>query len=295
VIYGESGTGKELVARALHHNGPRAQHPFVSENCAAIPETLLEAALFGHARGAFTGATHSRAGRFQLADGGTIFLDEIGDMPLAFQVKLLRVLQERRFEILGDGTTRSVDVRVVAATHRDLEAMVREGSFREDLFYRLNVIDVKLPPLRDRRGDIPLLVEQFLAAANERHGRHVTGVHPQVMARFGTYGWPGNIRELANLIEKMVVLKRGGGELQESDLPPQLTGAGGGAGAGGERPALPSATLPPDGLDLRQALASYEDSLIDQALTRTGGNRNAAALLLGLNRTTLVEKLRRKK
>ncbi len=298
LITGESGTGKEVVARMLHAASRRAAAPFVAVNCGAIPEALLESELFGHARGAFTGATHSRAGRFQLAEHGTLFLDEIGDMPLSFQVKLLRVLQERTFEVLGDGVSRTADVRVIAATHRDLAKMVEEGTFREDLFYRLNVIDLHLPPLRERKGDIPELVRHFLETANARHGRTVSDMSPEALTLLGQYGWPGNIRELANVVERMVILKRTG-QLLPTDLPAQIqadparsssTSLGGGGGGGGNSSELPSA-----GIDLRQAVAELEESLIEQALSRTGGNRNAAAQLLGLNRTTLVEKLKRKK
>ncbi|MDB4966656.1 MAG: atoC [Myxococcales bacterium] len=319
LITGESGTGKEVVARAIHRASKRAKGPFVAVNCGAIPEALLESELFGHARGAFTGATHARAGRFQLAEGGTLFLDEIGDMPLAFQVKLLRVMQERQFEVLGEGTTRSADVRVIAATHRDLPTMVKAGTFREDFYYRLNVVDVKLPPLRDRAGDIPLLAEHFTAVANARHQTHVTGVAPSLMEKLQRYRWPGNVRELGNVIERMVIFQKRG-LLEHAGLPPTIesyagdatveevaTGGsaavggaapvagdgaadGGAAGDGGSAPALP-----PEGLDLRATVAQLEETLIEQALARTGGNRNAAAQLLGLNRTTLVEKLKRTK
>ena len=288
LILGESGTGKELAARMIHELSSRAQGPFVAVNCGAIPEQLIESELFGHKKGAFTDATQSRIGRFQQAERGTIFLDEIGDTPPGFQVKLLRVLQERSIEILGENQTRPVDVRVIAATNRDLKRMVDEKKFRLDLFYRLNVVDVELPPLRDRRSDIPLLVAQFLEGANERHGRCVTGLHPSVMLAFDSYPWPGNIRELANVVERMVVLKRSGGELVAGDLPPQL------GTSGGVRPASASSgELPAMGIDLRQHLAGVEESLIQAALERTRGNRNAAAILLGMNRTTLVEKLRR--
>ncbi len=284
LLTGESGSGKEVIAQTIHHSSKRASAAFVAVNCGAIPEPLLESELFGHAKGAFTGASHARAGRFQLAEGGTILLDEIGDMALGFQVRLLRVLQEHQFEILGEGVSRPTDVRVIAATHRDLSSLVAEGKFRQDLYYRLNVIEIALPPLRERRGDIPLLVAHFLEAANLRHARSVAGVSADVLEVFNRYGWPGNIRELANVLERMVVLRRSG-MIEVSDLPPELTGERSGPKAPAE--------LPQKGLDLRSAMASYEGSLIAQALTRTGGNRNAAAQLLGLNRTTLVEKLRR--
>jgi two-component system, NtrC family, response regulator AtoC len=292
LITGESGTGKEVVARSLHGASRRASGPFVAVNCGAIPEALLESELFGHAKGAFTGATHSRAGRLQLADRGTLFLDEIGDMPLAFQVKLLRVLQERTYETLGDGVSRTADVRVIAATHRDLVKMVADGSFREDLYYRLNVIDLHLPPLRERRGDIVALAQHFLEAANARHGRNVSGMSPELLAALQRHGWPGNIRELANVVERMVILKRGG-RLELSDLPPQLAAESARSPMPAARAASQGSELPESGIDLRQAVAEYEESLIEQALSRTGGNRNAAAQLLGLNRTTLVEKLKR--
>jgi DNA-binding NtrC family response regulator len=285
LITGESGTGKEVVARSLHAASRRAGAPFVAVNCGAIPEALLESELFGHAKGAFTGATHSRAGRLQLADHGTLFLDEIGDMAISFQVKLLRVLQERTYEALGDVVSRTADVRIIAATHRDLSKMVADGTFREDLFYRLNVIDLHLPPLRERRGDIAALAQHFLVAANARHGRDVTGISPEVLQALQQYPWPGNIRELANVVERMVILKRHG-RLEPSDMPAQLT-------ARSHAEPSHSSALPDSGIDLRQAVADFEESLIEQALSRTGGNRNAAAQLLGLNRTTLVEKLKR--
>jgi DNA-binding NtrC family response regulator len=284
LITGESGTGKELVARLLHEASLRALGPFVAVNCGAIPEALLESELFGHAKGAFTGATQSRAGRFALAERGTLFLDEIGDVPLAAQVKLLRVLQERTFEVLGESTPRKSNVRVIAATHRDLAKMAADGRYREDLYYRLNVVGIHLPALRERSEDIPLLAEHFRLAANERHGRSVAGIAADAMATLQAHAWPGNIRELANVIERMVIMKRTG-TLTVADLPAGL-------GAARKGPADPH-ILPESGLDLRQTVSELEGSLIDQALQRTGGNKNAAAQLLGLNRTTLVEKLRR--
>jgi two-component system, NtrC family, response regulator AtoC len=291
LISGETGTGKEVMARAIHHASRRARGPFVAVNCGAIPEPLLESELFGHAKGAFTGATHARAGRLQLAQHGTLFLDEIGDMPLPFQVKLLRVLQERQYEVLGEGTTRSADVRLIAATHRNLAEMVAEGTFREDLFYRLQVVELELPALRERPGDIALLASEFVSAANARHGTTVRNISPEVLALFASHRWPGNIRELANVVERMVIFRRTG-DLTPGDLPPKFGAAS--AAQTGKMRALRDVELPAEGLDLRRTVAEFEGSLIDQALSRTGGNRNAAAQLLGLNRTTLVEKLRRK-
>jgi Nif-specific regulatory protein len=205
LLRGESGTGKELIARAIHYNSPRAERPFVKVNCAALPETLLESELFGHERGAFTGATQLRKGRFELADGGTLFLDEIGDIPLSTQVKLLRVLQEQRFERVGGAQTLSVDVRLVAATHRNLEAAIQEGTFREDLYYRLNVVPIFLPSLRERKEDIPLLIEYFLTRCNKEHHKQVR-IAPDVLRIMIQYHWPGNVRELENCIERMVVM-----------------------------------------------------------------------------------------
>jgi transcriptional regulator with PAS, ATPase and Fis domain len=282
-----------MVARAIHAASRRSDGPFIAVNCGAIPEALLESELFGHAKGAFTGATQARAGRFRLAEGGTLFLDEIGDMPLPFQVKVLRVLQERQYEVLGDGTPRPADVRIIAATHRDLTEMVKQGTFREDLFYRLNVIDVKLPPLRERPGDIPLLVERFILTANERHGTNVEGAEAPLLEALARRRWPGNVRELSNVVERMVIFQKRG-VLQLDALPGASEPA---PAAGPQTPVVDGGAplLPPDGIDLRQTVAHFEDSLIAQALARTSGNRNAAAQLLGLNRTTLVEKLKRRK
>jgi DNA-binding NtrC family response regulator len=306
LLMGESGTGKEVAARAIHAASRRAHRPFVAVNCGAIPEALLESELFGHAKGAFTGATHSRAGRFELAEGGTLFLDEIGDMPLAFQVRLLRVLQERQYTPLGDNAVRPTDVRVISATHRDLRKMVAEGTFREDLFYRINVVEIALPALRERREDIPMLVRHFLDAANARHGREVGMPTPEAMEAICRYDWPGNIRQLSNVIERMVVLRRTGA-IALVDLPPELRPASlsalssstasqssSSSMAASSAAAIAPSTLPETGLDLRRTVAELEYALIDQALARTGGNRNAAAQLLGLNRTTLVEKLKRR-
>ncbi|RLB53434.1 MAG: sigma-54-dependent Fis family transcriptional regulator [Deltaproteobacteria bacterium] len=288
LIRGESGTGKELVARAIHEQSNRARGPFVPVNCGAIPESLLESELFGHARGAFSGAYRDRPGRFALADGGTIFLDEVGEMSAAFQVKLLRVLQEHCFEPVG--STRQVfsDFRVIAATHRDLTKLVAEGSFREDLYYRLNVMELNIPPLRQRREDIGLLVEYFVGRFNERHGLAVE-IDESLLKLLGRYGWPGNVRELENLIERACIL-RGGGRMHSSDLPPRIFSSDGGAGVPG-----PDLELPEEGIDFYAALEQFENNLIRQALERCQGNKNRAAALLSMNRTTLVEKLKKKK
>lgn len=283
LITGETGTGKEVVARAIHHNSPRRAHRFVALNCSAIPETLLEAELFGHVRGAFTGAVGTRQGRFEQAHKGTLFLDEVGTMSAALQMKLLRSLQEREFERVGDNQTIKVDVRVIAATNSDLGKMVSEGTFREDLYYRLNVIPVHLPPLRDRRDDIPLLVKHFLQKFAPDTTVHLSqGAMRALMA----YSWPGNVRQLENAIERAVALSGGRQEIDVADLPPELT----------EIPAAtatPFVEFPEDGLDLTEYLASIERDLIRRSLERTGGNRNKAAELLRIKRTTLVEKLRR--
>jgi two-component system response regulator AtoC len=288
LISGETGTGKELVARAIHHNSPRRQQRFVALNCAAIPETLLEAELFGHVRGAFTGAVGHRVGRFEQAHRGTLFLDEVGTMSVALQAKLLRVLQEREFERVGDSRPTKVDVRVIAATNSDLERMVRDGTFREDLFYRLNVIPVALPPLRDRREDIPVLVQHFL----DRFCREVAPPRAGVtmsqgaMRRLMAHPWPGNIRQLENVVERAVALSAGRIQIDVGDLPADFQAA-----SVPEEPwAIP---LPDDGLDLEAVLAGAERDLIERALARTDGNRRRAASLLGLKRTTLVEKLKR--
>ena len=287
LITGESGTGKELVARALHAGSSRANGPFVTVNCAAIPENLLESELFGHVRGAFTGALSPRVGRFAAADGGTLFLDEIGELPLSQQAKLLRAVQEREIIAVGDAKPRKVDVRLVAATHRDLEAMVEEGTFRQDLLYRIQVMPIELPPLRERPADIPTLVQAFVSRANGKRKRAVSGVTAAAMEALKQYDWPGNVRQLENVVERMVLL-RAEGLIDLEDLPQRMHKA---AASGGEKQAL---ELPEDGIDLRDAVEQFENKLILQALERTGWNKNRAAAVLRMNRTTLVEKLKKK-
>jgi DNA-binding NtrC family response regulator len=286
LVTGESGTGKELVARAVHSASKRAPGPFVAVNCGAIPEALLESELFGHARGAFTGAHATKTGRIALADGGTLFLDEIGELPLSLQVKLLRVLQTHEYSPVGDTRTFKADVRIVAATNIDLEQAVASGMFREDLFYRLNVIHLTVPPLRDRREVIPLLVHHFMAKARAKTGRPIMEVTRAAAELLATHEWPGNVRELENTIERALLLCPGD-RIQPSDLPTRVRGLG------GERRV--AAKLPDLGIDLRAAVEGFENDLIRQALDRTGWNKNRAANLLGLNRTTLVEMLKRKR
>jgi len=287
LITGESGTGKELFAQALHTAGKR-QATMVTVNCAAIPENLLESQLFGHVKGAFTGAESDQIGRFMAADGGTIFLDEIGELPLSLQAKILRVLQEKVVTPVGATGTRKVDVRIVAATNRDLEAMAQHGTFRLDLYYRLNVIPIELPSLRDRRGDIPALVEHFVGRANRRSQRAVIDVAPEVVNRLTAYDWPGNVRQLENAIERMVILRREG-TIGVDDLPPELRDATTSLSGSPLDP-----VLPPDGIDLTATLDHIENSLVMQALERTGWNKNRAAKLLKMNRTTLVERLKKR-
>src|SRR5215831_4093899 len=289
LITGETGTGKELAARAIHHNSPRRANRFVALNCSAIPETLLEAELFGHVRGAFTGAVGSRQGRLEQAHKGTLFLDEVGTMSSALQMKLLRVLQEREFERIGDTHTTKVDVRIIAATNSDLRRMVADGSFREDLYYRLNVIPVQIPPLRDRKEDIPLLVQHFLDKFRPDTGlgtRTPMTVSQQAMRHLMQYHWPGNVRQLENAIERAVAFTAGRSQIDVPDLPPDIQQT---------YDALPSTALvlPEDGLDLAEYVGRIEKELIQLSLERTGGNKGQAAKLLNLKRTTLVEKLKR--
>ena len=290
LIEGESGTGKELIARMLHFNSMRRDRPLVPVNCGAIPENLLESELFGHEKGAFTGAAHTRLGRFELAHGGTIFLDEVGEMSLSLQVKLLRVLQERCFERVGGTRTINVDVRIIAATNQDLEQAVHDRRFRQDLFYRLHVIPIHIPPLRERRSDIPLLVNHFIAQFNELRRTEIAGMEEEAVARMTEYDWPGNIRELENMIERLVVLKKQGW-ITMSDLPERTL----------KLPASKALEtqehfirFSEDGINLTKELEQYENQLIGEALRKANGITSKAAQLLQLNRTTLVEKLKRK-
>ncbi|HEX2973426.1 MAG TPA: sigma-54 dependent transcriptional regulator [Tepidisphaeraceae bacterium] len=278
LVLGESGTGKELVAQALHHNSPRKKGPFVAVNCAAVPETLVESELFGHVRGAFTGATDRRIGRFEQADGGTLFIDEIGDFELGLQAKLLRVLETFTVTPVGGYEDKKVNVRVLAATSRDIFRMVHEGKFREDLFYRLNVVTITLPPLRDRPDDIPLLVEHFLKEISEQKHTPTKRVDPAVMRRFMNYRWPGNVRELRNTLESMMVLAEGD-VLTEADLPERI--------AEGSVGPIPHKELP-TGMTMEE----LEKLAITKALEQCGGKRTRAAESLGISVRTLQRKLR---
>ncbi|MEZ4330711.1 MAG: sigma-54 dependent transcriptional regulator [Myxococcota bacterium] len=285
LITGESGTGKELFARALHDASHRAGGPFVAVHCGAIPEPLLASELFGHVRGAFTDAFARREGRFVAADGGTIFLDEIGEVSPSVQVKLLRVLQTRSFEPVGSSSAQRVDVRVIAATNRDLAQRRSTGHFRDDLFYRLNVLPIAVPTLRERIEDVPLLVHHFLDRARHERGARVTGMSDAAMQRLMEHDWPGNVRELENLIERLTVLV-GSGEIDVEALLPGL-------GAPAEPPCT-APRLPATGLDFNAVVTRFENDLIEQALERTGWNKNRAAGLLRLNRTTLLEKIKKR-
>ncbi len=295
LITGESGTGKELVAQALHRGSSRRSQPLIKVNCAAIPKDLVESELFGYEKGAFTGAVGSKPGRFELADGGTLFLDEIGEIPVEMQVKLLRALQESEFERVGGIKTLRVDVRLIAATNRDLEELIREGRFREDLYYRLAVVPIALPPLRDRREDIPLLVQHFIAKYDQRLGKKVERVDDEAMAMLLAYGWPGNIRELENLMERSVLFADGP-VISEAQLPDSLR----------ERPPGPPAPIAavgplgaiaaPSGASMkeivRQAQAELERELITRALEETGGNVTRAAKRLQISRKSLQIKMK---
>ncbi|WNH50357.1 sigma-54 dependent transcriptional regulator [Stenotrophomonas aracearum] len=321
LVLGESGTGKEVVSRSIHQRSPRRDGPFVAINCGAIPADLLESELFGHEKGAFTGALSARKGRFEMAEGGTLLLDEIGDMSLPMQVKLLRVLQERSFERVGGNQTIRCNVRVIAATHRDLESRIADGKFREDLFYRLNVFPIEVPALRERSEDLPALVTT-IAGQLARTGRGEVRFSPEALQALACYEWPGNVRELTNLVERLAVLHPGG-SVRVQDLPAKYRGdfavaapvavaapeANGderldlrsfsfhtpttGTAAAAANPAERAPALPDAGLDLRNHMASIELTLINEALERTQGVVAHAAQLLGLRRTTLVEKLRK--
>ena len=319
LVLGESGTGKEVAARAIHDLSPRRNRPFVAVNCGAIPADLLESELFGHEKGAFTGAIAARKGRFEIAEGGTLFLDEIGDMSPSMQVKLLRVLQERVFERVGNHAPIRCNVRIVAATHRNLEASIAQGTFREDLFHRLNVFPIEMPALRERREDLTALVGEF-AERNAAEGRGWVSFSAHALAALAEHSWSGNVRELSNLVERMSIV-RAGQTVEVADLPPKYQPPKGWAAplsepaaaaesvseeaplseaaalallesAGSGRPADPCA-LPEQGIDLREHLASIERALVQQALRRANGTVAQAARLLNLRRTTLVERLRK--
>lgn len=311
LITGESGTGKEVVARALHQHSLRRDKPFVPVNCGAIPAELLESELFGHEKGAFTGAISSRAGRFELADGGTLFLDEVGDMPLPMQVKLLRVLQERQFERVGGSKTLEVDVRIITATHKNLDEMIVSGEFREDLYYRLNVFPIEMPPLRERISDLPLLVNEFMERLQEQ-GLDKMHFLPEAMESLARHPWPGNVRELSNLLERLAII-HAGGVIGVSELPAKFRYI---TEPNPERyqPSTPPVNLMPEvmngnasskkmasadlstiqqGIDLKSFLETMEQQLIEQALSESGQVVARAARLLGIRRTTLVEKMRK--
>jgi transcriptional regulator with GAF, ATPase, and Fis domain len=308
MIFGESGTGKELIARALHQNSNRVSKPFIAVNCGAIPHELLESELFGYEKGAFTGASHTRIGRLELADKGTVFLDEIGDMPAALQVKLLRVLAEREIDRLGGNKPIKVNIRFITATHRNLEESIKEGKFREDLYYRLNIIPIAIPPLRDRKSDIPLLVQHFLKKSNATQGQQAKVISDETIHMLTKYSWPGNIRELGNFIERMVVLSVGN-NITPKDLPEKVLGEV----PQENLPAIEKSRselsptemlqkglrqsffigLPEGGINLKNAVEEFERGLITEALDKTNWVKNKAAGLLELNRTTLVEKIKK--
>ncbi|MBI1820271.1 MAG: sigma-54-dependent Fis family transcriptional regulator [Nitrospirae bacterium] len=285
LIQGESGTGKEVIAKTIHFNSPRRENPLVPINCGAIPESLLESELFGHEKGAFTGATSSRLGRFELAHGGTLFLDEISEMPLPLQVKLLRVLQEREFERVGGTKTIHVDVRIIAATNQDLEEAVLGKRFRKDLFYRLNVIPINVPPLREHKEDILLLIDHFMRKFKEKNGRNIQDISKEAQKLLLEYPWPGNIRELENLVERLITLKQEG-QITVDDLPEKCR----------EKESsiyLSHFQFPEEGINFTKVVTEFEIHLFHQALTKANGIKNKAAQLLQLNRTTLVERLKK--
>lgn len=288
LITGESGTGKEVVAKAIHNLSPRKKMPWVAVNCGAIPANLLESELFGHVKGAFTGATQTRNGRFQIAGTGTLFLDEISDLSFDLQAKILRAIQNKVYEPVGSAHSLKLDARIIAATNQDLEQAVSDKRFREDLYYRLNVIPIYIPPLRSRKSDIPLLVKAFVDKFSGTHLKKIIGISEEAMRCLMQYQWPGNIRELENLIERVVVLKRDEGLIEMKDLPIHHF----------KKIRLDryvaNVSLPEEGVDFNEAVNDFENELIIQALQKTDGNKNKAATLLNLNRTTLVEKLKRK-
>jgi two-component system response regulator PilR (NtrC family) len=285
LLTGESGTGKELIARALHHNSSRRDKPMVTVNCGAIPENLIESELFGHLKGAFTGAHANKVGMFKAAEAGTLFLDEIGELPMQMQVKLLRALQERRVRPVGANEEQAVDVRVIAATNQDLEQSIRQGRFREDLYYRLNVIRVEVPPLRERKSDIPLIAHHFLRRFARELGKPVDDFQPDALQALLGYRFPGNVRELENTIERAVTFETSN-RIQLESLPPHLVGKG-----ADERALSSFGELPPGGLDLEGLLSECEKQMLMQAIDRTGGNRTEAAKLLGITFRSIRYKL----
>jgi DNA-binding NtrC family response regulator len=290
LITGESGTGKSIIARAIHHASPRRDKPFVEVNCGALPEGLLESELFGHRKGAFTGAEADRLGKFLRADGGTIFLDEIATASPSFQVKLLRILQERRFERVGDDESITVDVRVILATNIDMKEAVDTGTFREDLYHRINVVNIHIPPLRERRGDVPLLADHFLRRYAKENQKEISGISDEAMVKLVGYEWPGNVRELENAIERAIVLTRAT-ELGVEDFPPEVSGAQTSGGGGNH-----SFDFRPDGrtiVPLKKALEGPEKEIIAATLASVNWNRQKAAKLLDINRTTLFNKMRK--
>jgi transcriptional regulator with PAS, ATPase and Fis domain len=286
IVQGETGTGKGLIAKAIHENSYRKDKPFVQINCGAIPENLLESELFGHVKGAFTGAVAAKPGKFEIANGGTIFLDEIGDMSHDLQVKLLKVLEESEFERVGGCQTIKTDVRIIAATHRDLDAAVENGTFREDLYYRLVVIPLTLPPLRDRKSDIPLLIAHFLDRLNQKKHTQVTGISEKAMELMIAHAWPGNVRELKNMMERLVVLTQEG-EIYPRDLPQKLRTAP------SEASSISDVEVSDEGICFNTAVSDFEKSLISQSMKIANGVKKNAAKLLNIKRTTLIEKIKR--
>jgi transcriptional regulator with GAF, ATPase, and Fis domain len=294
LLRGETGTGKEMVARAIHINSPRENRPFVRVNCAALAPGVLESELFGHEKGAFTGAVARRPGRFELADGGTLFLDEVGDLPPDVQVKLLRVLQEREFERVGGVDTVKVDVRLISATHRDLERLIAEGKFREDLYYRLNVFPITMPPLRERPGDIALLVEHFMQKYAQSSGKMVSGVDPRALAALAAYPWPGNVRELENVIERAMILVSGPSlTVADLDFGRRLGMTPSGGIPIGTVAETGSGIPSEGGRSLYRRLSEQERGEIISAVDRAQGNIAHAARSLGINRSTLYYRMRK--
>jgi DNA-binding NtrC family response regulator len=285
LILGESGTGKELVAKALHYNSMRRDKPLIPVNCGAIPEELLESELFGHEKGAFTNAIRTRIGRFELSNGGSIFLDEIGEMSPHLQVKLLRILQEQEFERVGGTKTIKCDIRVIAATNRNLDKLVQDGVFREDLYYRLKVIPIIIPPLRERRSDIPLLIHHFIENISRSRKKKIKGISKDIVKAFIEYDWPGNVRELENIIERMIILAEGD-ELTLQDLPEKIIQKH-------HEDDITEPVIEEDGFSLSNAINEYERLLIVRALEKADWVKNRAAKLLNMNRTTLVEKIKK--